>query len=78
MSKVMITCDVCGSLYQHGAHRYEGHKLSLYGGIFCCNTCWVANWDGWAPKYEGVLLKQLEAKCIAVPNRNAQGLLPRN
>lgn len=31
--KFMFKCDVCGSSYQHGPHRYEGHRLKLYGVI---------------------------------------------
>jgi hypothetical protein len=35
---LMFKCDVCGDEYQHGSSRYEGHKLELYGDIFCCDT----------------------------------------
>jgi len=75
--KIMFNCDVCDSPYQHGPHRYEGHLLKLYGDIFCCNTCWEANWDGWAPRYEATLLAHLKTKNLPVPKRNAKGLLPR-
>lgn len=71
----MFSCDVCG---KHGPHRYEGHKLTLYGGIFCCDSCWASNWDGWAPHYEGVLTKHLKEKGVPVPKRNEKGWLPRN
>ena len=74
--KIMQTCDVCGSSYQHGPHVYEGCKLDLYGGIFCCSKCWDANGDGWAPSYEPVLLAILKAKNLPEPKRNANGLLP--
>ena len=76
--KFSFSCDVCGSRYQHGPHRYEGHKLHLYGGIFCCSSCWEGNWDGWVPHYEGVLLRCLEEKGLPVPKRTSEGLLPRN
>ena len=75
--KMMYECQVCGQHYQHGLHRYEGHKLELYG-IFCCDSCWVANWDGWAPHYEPVLLRHLRAEGLPEPTRNEKGLLPRN
>ena len=75
--KIMCECGVCGCQYNHGLHSYEGHKLELYG-IFCCNICWVANWDGWNPHCEVVLLQQLKAKDLPQPTRNANGLLPRN
>jgi hypothetical protein len=73
----MFQCAVCGSRYQHGPHRYEGHALKLYGNIFCCDGCWRANHDGWAPHLEGVLLDILKQRELPVPVRNAKGLLPR-
>ena len=76
--KIMCECDVCGQQYQHGPHRYEGHKLELYGGIFCCDTCWNGNWDGWAPHHEPILRNHLTAKGLSKPLRNEKGLLPRN
>jgi hypothetical protein len=76
--KIMLKCDVCDAMYQHGPHRYEGHKLELYGNIFCCDSCWKRNWDGWAPHHEKVLLGHLKQKNIPVPEQNAKGWLPRN
>lgn len=75
--KLMFKCDVCGMSYQHGLHRYEGHRLQLYGDLFCCDSCWRANWDGWAPHYEAALLAHLKQKGLPVPKRNAKGWLPR-
>jgi len=74
----MFQCAVCGSRYQHGPHRYEGHALKLYGKIFCCDICWRGNHDGWAPDHERVLLGVLKEKGLSVPARNAKGLLPRD
>lgn len=74
--KILCKCEVCGRQYQHGPQRYEGHYLELYG-ILCCDSCWVANWDGWAPHYEAVLLGHLRAKNLPAPMRNEKGLLPR-
>lgn len=76
--KFMLTCDVCDREYQHGPHRYEGHRLKLYGDIFCCDSCWKNNWDGWAPHCEAVLLGHLKKKGLPMPKRNAKGLLPRD
>ena len=76
--KFMFKCDVCGKEYQHGPHTYEGHRLKLYGDIFCCDTCWEANWDGWSPIYEARLLKHLKQKGLPVPQRNEKGWLPRD
>jgi hypothetical protein len=74
----MSKCDVCGQQYQNGPHRYEGHRLELYGDIFCCDSCWNSNWDGWAPHFEPVLLEHLKQNGLSVPERNANRLLPRN
>lgn len=41
--RFMSKSDVCGRSYQHGAHRYEGHRLKLYGDIFACDPCWQGN-----------------------------------
>jgi len=76
-NEIMFKCDVCGKSYQHGPHRYEGHRLKLYGDIFACDSCWRGNHDGWTPHYEEVLLGHLKRQGLAVPLRNGKGLLPR-
>lgn len=74
--KIILTCDLCGSKYQHGPHRYEGHKVERYG-IMVCDTCWQSNWDGWAPQYEARILEHAKAQGLTLPDRNKNGLLPR-
>jgi len=76
--KIMLKCDLCGQQYQHGLHRYEGHPLKLYPGLSCCDSCWQANWDGWNPQCEKILLEHLKMKGMPVPPRNSKGLLPRD
>jgi hypothetical protein len=76
--KFMFKWDVCRMEYPHGPHKYEGHRLRLYGDKFCCDSCGDANWDGWAPHHEEVLLKYLTEKDLPVPKRTAKGLLPRD
>ena len=71
-------CDVCGREYTHGSHRYDGHKLLLYGGVFACDPCWMGNHDGWAPHLEERLLELLNEKKLPVPPRIANRLLPRD
>jgi hypothetical protein len=78
MEKNMIPCPLCGNLFQDGPHRYEGHRLHLYGALYCCDTCWEGNWDGWNPAREEFLLKYLKEKGLPVPKRNEKGWLPRN
>ena len=74
----MAVCDVCKREYRNGPHRYEGHRLHLYGDISCCDICWEGNWDGWNPGREPVLLEHLERQDLPVPPRNKLGWLPRN
>ena len=78
LGKIMFKCDVCSMSYQQGLHRYEGHRLELYGDIFACDCCWNANHDGWAPRYEKVLLGHLERQGLPIPPRNGKCLLPRD
>jgi len=75
---LMLDCGVCDRKYQHDAGRYDGHKLELYGGIFCCDTCWNGNANGWGPMLEPKLLKICIEKKIAIPCCNSDGWLPRN
>ena len=75
--KITFDCYTCGNTYQHGPHRYEGHKLQRYGGVMVCDTCWQGNHDGWNPHFERILLGILEENELPVPNRNELGFLPR-
>lgn len=75
--KIIFDCDVCGNSYQYGPHRYEGHKLHRYGGVMACDTCWQGNHDGWNSRYEAILLDHLNRSGLPIPERNEQGLLPR-
>lgn len=75
--RFMFNCDLCSRSYQHGPHRYEGHRLKLYGDLFACDPCWLGNHDGWAPHYEAVLLAELKRLGLPVPLRNSKGFLPR-
>jgi hypothetical protein len=76
--KFVFRCDICGDTYEHGPHRYEGHKLILYGDIFACDPCWKKNREGWTPHYEKIILAHLERSGLSTPKRNAKGLLPRD
>jgi hypothetical protein len=73
----MFNCAVCDQPYQHGTHLYEGRKLELYGGIFCCRPCWDGNWDGWGPRAEPRIVNILMQNALPIPNRNKSGWLPR-
>lgn len=74
--KFITTCDVCGKRFQFGPHRHEGRRNKTYD-IMVCNTCHDSNWDGWAPGYEKLVTKNLEAINLPLPQRNDKQLLPR-
>lgn len=74
--KFMHLCDMCGSSFQFGPHRYDGSHLARYD-MTVCSTCWKSNWDGWAPHLEERILTHLNARGLSVPERNKAGLLPR-
>ena len=63
--------------YQHGPHRYESHRLHLYGKSMACRMCWEANHDGWAVHVEPVLLAHLERQGLPTRERDEKGFLPR-
>jgi len=74
--KFMQKCGLCGSSFQFGPHIYDGKHIARYQ-LTVCRGCWDANYDGWCPALEPALLAHLESKGIAVPERNADGWLPR-
>jgi hypothetical protein len=75
--KFMCQCFICGGDFQFGPHRYEGRKIPRYN-INVCNNCYEANWDGWAPHYEKKLVAHLRKEDLPIPERNAEGWLPRD
>lgn len=75
--KIMLTCDLCGMEFQVGPHRYDGKYVGRYK-IKVCEICWDGNWDGWNPRHEDLLLNSLAEHGLSVPERNENGLLPRD
>ena len=75
--KVIFLCDLCGAAYQMGPHRYEGKCIAKYQ-LGVCSPCYDGNWDGWAPHLEAKFIEHLQKKDIALPERNAKGLFPRD
>lgn len=69
-------CELCGTTFKFGPHIYQGKKLKRYG-IMVCSGCWEANWDGWAPDCEKILIDALNRVGQPSPKRNQNGLLPR-
>lgn len=76
MKPFMMRCFNCNSEFQFGPHRYDGTHIQGYG-ITVCQTCYRANWDGWAPIWEPKIVKHLQDKGVPIPSRNSGGWLPR-
>jgi hypothetical protein len=74
--KFMVACGICGAQFQFGPHRYDGRHISTYK-LTVCGSCYDANWDGWAPHWEPILIKHLNTNGIPIPSRNSKGWLPR-
>ncbi len=73
----MYRCDLCGSEFQMGAHRYDGKRAPRYD-IVVCLPCYEANGDGWNPRYEEFLISHLKEKGLPIPEKNAKGFFPRD
>lgn len=71
-----LVCSICGQTFVSHFNLHEGHRLRLYGDVWCCNDCWDSNWDGFV--CDDILLKILSEKRLPVPNRNARGWFPRS
>jgi hypothetical protein len=69
-------CDICGSEFQYGPHKYNGKYIARYQ-ITVCMPCWESNWDGWAPGNEERLIAHLQKMGLPIPERNSKGWLPR-
>jgi len=70
-------CPLCqqGFVIKKGTYpdkTLTGYKLSV------CETCYRMNWDGWAPHYEKILIEHCLKNDIPLPQREENGLLPRD
>jgi hypothetical protein len=75
--KFMFTCQLCSDSYQMGRHIYDGKQIPRYQ-LGVCKPCYDGNWDGWGSDHETKLLFHLKEKGLPVPERNKNGLLPRD
>jgi len=63
-------CDFC--LRQAKAvHQLDGYNLTA------CRDCWVEAADGWDDQHQLTLFEALQKNSLLIPDRNEQGLLPR-
>ncbi len=70
-------CDLCGREFPYGPITSLGTYLPTYQ-VMTCNSCYVANRAGWSPELEERVTRNLKAKGLKLPERNTQGLLPRD
>ncbi len=75
--KLNFKCDLCGGSYQMGRHIYDGKQIRRYQ-MSVCKLCYLGNSDGWAPHYEPRIISHLKEKKLPIPERNDEGLLPRD
>jgi len=67
---------MCGAAFEHGPHVYQGREIKRYK-LLVCDACHKGNAGGWDRAMEQKLLAHLRANNLAVPERNAKGLIPR-
>ena len=76
-AKIIEHCDLCGQGFQYGRTGGLGTYVPAYQ-VMACNSCYAANWDGWALRLEESVTRSLKAKGLRIPERNTKGLLPRD
>lgn len=74
--KFMCDCAVCGCSFQMGRHYYKGKYIPRYK-LNVCQGCYNYNQDGWCQTFETKFLSHLKMNNIPTPERNEEGLFPR-
>lgn len=73
---LLFPCNLCGSAFQIGGGKYEGHNLPHYK-MWLCRRCYSMNWDGISPLFEKSFEKHLLKEGLDFPERNSNGWYPR-
>jgi len=60
-----------------GKHIYNGKHILRYQ-LGVCRECYDRSWNGWSSQDEKKVIKHLEGKKFPIPERNENGLLPRD
>jgi len=76
-SKTIEHCDLCGREFRYSPKSSDGTYIPAYQ-IMVCSICYATNWEGWAPQFEEKVTRNLKAKGLKIPARNAEGLFPRD
>ncbi|WCE04702.1 hypothetical protein [Pseudoxanthomonas sp. JBR18] len=74
---VTANCFCCDQKLYFRPDSDHGHVIERYG-VLVCTPCYERNADGWHSTLEERLLGQLRHSRVKLPQRNAQGLLPRD
>jgi hypothetical protein len=72
-----MLCLICDETFPYRPGNWGGQHIPDYD-LTVCTTCYQGNHDGWGGIGEPKILAHLKAKGVAVPARNAKGLLPRD
>ena len=73
---ILATCPACGNYFLMGPQVFDGKYIPRYK-ISVCMNCYDDNRAGWSPQHEINITKQLESNGIGLPEREPNGLLPR-
>jgi len=82
--QLTFRCFFCGEQFENYGPVYSGEYTGtrgMYIGkymIEACDVCYASNSDGWARRHEARLIAHLTEIGLPIPNRNAEGLLPRD
>ena len=69
-------CANCDKQFQYSNGVYAGKFLKSYRTMVC-SSCYDSNFDGWSPRSEPLITKNLSTDEVAELKRNIAGLLPR-
>ncbi len=75
--RIMYPCFVCSRQFEYDPDSLKGNYVNAYE-IMVCDTCYKANWDGWAPQLTSRLTDHLKGKGLSIPQLNDRGWLPRD
>ena len=74
---MMIKCAICPRTFRYGEDNYHNGKRLRGYDVMVCAGCYDSNWDGWNQQYEAKLESILDAQGKDYPERNDNGLYPR-
>jgi hypothetical protein len=73
----VLHCQMCDAEFLVGRQASEGRYIPAYD-LHVCDRCYDCNAEGWAPLYEQKLLGHLQSAGIKKPQRQKNGMLPRD